>query len=208
MGYLNNDSVTVDAILTKHGRRKLANGQGLGIMKAAFSDDGIDYTLYNPDHPSGSANYADAMTNLPMLEAVPDDSAVMRYKLMSLPRNTVFMPYIQSIANDTLENQQDAITITPVTANGSDTSYMFRFTDFSAINVTGGTPIDTAGTTQQFLSQVEIPFSHTRVGSSITITAKHTTVQRSVTVMITGVQTGAVTSMDITINNNNFVQQS
>jgi hypothetical protein len=208
MGYLNNDSVTVDAILTKHGRRKLAHGQGLGIAKAAFSDDGIDYTLWNSAHPSGSANFGDAITNLPMLEAVPDDSAVMRYKLMTLPRNTVFMPYIQSIADDSISNLQDSITLTPVTGNGADTSYMFRFTDFSAINVTGGTAIDTAGSTQQYLSQVEIPYSHTRVGSSITISAKTTNVTRTVTVMITGTSTGAVTSVDITLNPNTYVQQS
>ena len=208
MGYLNNDSVTVDAILTKHGRRKLAHGQGLGIIKAAFSDDGIDYTLWNAAHPSGSANFGDAITNLPMLEAVPDDSAVMRYKLMSLPRNTVFMPYIQTIADQSLENLDDSITITPVTGNGSDSSYMFRFTDFSAVNVTGGTSIDTAGTTQQYLSQVEIPYSHIRVGSSITLTAKTTNVQRTLSVMITGTNTGAVQSVDITLQPNTFVQQS
>ena len=208
MGYLNNDSVTVDAILTKHGRRKLANGQGLGIAKAAFSDDGIDYTLWNSDHPSGSANYGDAITNLPMLEAVPDDSAVMRYKLMTLPRNTVFMPYIQTLADQSLENLEDSISIIPVTGNGSDSSYMFRFTDFSAVNVTGGTAIDTAGATQQFLSQVEIPYSHVRVGSSITLTAKTTNVQRTLTVMVTGTNTGAVSSFDVTIKPNTFVQQS
>ena len=48
MGILDNDTVIVDAILTKIGRRKLAQGQPLGIRKFAFGDTGVDYTLYNP----------------------------------------------------------------------------------------------------------------------------------------------------------------
>ena len=47
MGILDNDTVIVDAILTKIGRQKLAQGQPLGISKFAFGDTGVDYTLYN-----------------------------------------------------------------------------------------------------------------------------------------------------------------
>ena len=81
MGILDNDTVIVDAILTTIGRQKLANGQPLGITKFAFGDTGVDYTLYNPDHPSGSDSYGSAITSLPMLEAVPDDNVFMRSKL-------------------------------------------------------------------------------------------------------------------------------
>jgi len=51
MGYLDNTSITVDAILTKKGRQKLASGQSLNITKFALGDDEIDYTLYEPAHP-------------------------------------------------------------------------------------------------------------------------------------------------------------
>ena len=81
MGILDNDTVIVDAILTKIGRQKLANGQPLGISQYAFGDTGIDYTLYNAAHPSGSDSYGKAITDLPMLEAVPDDNVFLRYKL-------------------------------------------------------------------------------------------------------------------------------
>ena len=54
MGYLDNTSITVDAILTKKGRQKLASGQSLNITKFALGDDEIDYTLYEPAHPKGS----------------------------------------------------------------------------------------------------------------------------------------------------------
>jgi len=81
MGLLDNDTVIVDAILTKIGRQKLANGQPLGITQYAFGDTGVDYTLYNAAHPSGSDSYGKAITDLPMLEAVPDDNVFLRYKL-------------------------------------------------------------------------------------------------------------------------------
>ena len=56
MGYLNNSVITVDAILTKKGRELLARNDGsFRITQFALSDDEIDYTLYNPTHPSGSA---------------------------------------------------------------------------------------------------------------------------------------------------------
>jgi len=81
MGILDNDTVIVDAILTKIGRQKLANGQPLGVSQYAFGDTGVDYTLYNASHPSGSSAYGSAITSLPMLEAVPDDNVFLRYKL-------------------------------------------------------------------------------------------------------------------------------
>jgi len=58
MGYLNNSVVTVDAILTDVGRELLAKNDGsFRITQFALSDDEIDYTLYNPTNPSGSAFY-------------------------------------------------------------------------------------------------------------------------------------------------------
>ena len=81
MGILDNDTVIVDAILTKLGRQKLANGEPLGITQYSFGDTGVDYTLYNPNHPSGSSAYGSAITSLPMLEAVPDDNVFLRSKL-------------------------------------------------------------------------------------------------------------------------------
>ena len=81
MGILDSDTVIVDAILTKLGRDKLRQGQPLGITQYSFGDTGVDYNLYNPDHPSGSDAYGAAITSLPQLEAVPDDDVFMRTKL-------------------------------------------------------------------------------------------------------------------------------
>ena len=64
MGYLNNITVTVDAILTKKGRELLARNDGsFQITQFSLADDEIDYTLYNPNHPSGSAFYGEAIEN-------------------------------------------------------------------------------------------------------------------------------------------------
>ena len=81
MGILDSDTVIVDAILTKLGRDKLRQGQPLGITQYAFGDTGVDYTLFNADHPSGSDSYGSAITSLPQLEAVPDDDVFLRSKL-------------------------------------------------------------------------------------------------------------------------------
>ena len=81
MGYLNNGVVTVDAILTKKGRELLARGDGsFKVTQFALADDEIDYTLYNPSHPSGSQFYGQAIENMPLLEAFPDETKIMKYK--------------------------------------------------------------------------------------------------------------------------------
>ena len=95
MGYLNNQLITVDAILTKKGRELLAKGDGsFDITQFALSDDEVDYTLYNPNHPSGSAFYGEAIENMPLLEAFPDEAQMMKYKLVTLPRQTAKMPIL------------------------------------------------------------------------------------------------------------------
>ena len=203
MGFLNGNTITVDAILTKHGRKKLSEGQSLGITKFALSDDGIDYTLFNPDHPLGSANYGEAITDLPQLEAVPDDTKLMNYALMTMDRNTIFLPHITGL-NDTytLENQNSRQKISPNTENGNDSSYQFLFQDLSAVNVTGGTRKDISGTNRTFLSRAEIATAAHFTGNEITITAKPTDTARNLTIQIVGVQTGAVKYVNVTINNN------
>ena len=50
MGYLDNASITVDAVLTKKGREILKNGGNLNVTSFTLSDTGVDYTLWNPDH--------------------------------------------------------------------------------------------------------------------------------------------------------------
>ena len=95
MGYLDNSTIVVDAVLTKEGRKRLSEGNGLDIGFFTLSDSGIDYRLWNPDHPSGSAFYGEAIENLPSLEAVPRADLYMRNKLITLNQNITGLPHFQ-----------------------------------------------------------------------------------------------------------------
>lgn len=101
MGYLSNNDLTVDAILTKAGRAKLAAGQQLGITKFALADDEIDYNLYEPAHPLGSAYYDYAIKNIPVIEASPDETQSMRYKLFTAPTGLTIIPRIANLGTNT-----------------------------------------------------------------------------------------------------------
>lgn len=119
MGYLNNQVVTVDAILTTKGRELLARGDGsFNIRSFALSDDEIDYTLYNPTNPSGSAYYGEAIQNMPLLEAFPDETQMMKYKLVTLPRDTAKMPVVTAGALSLVKLKQTGQeTVKPQTFN-------------------------------------------------------------------------------------------
>ena len=108
MGFLNNTTVTVDAILTKKGRELLAQGtEAFNITKFALADDEVDYGLWDTTHPNGSDYYGAVIENMPLLEATPDENHVMRYKLLTLDKGTTKLPTI-SISPGSIEfNKED-----------------------------------------------------------------------------------------------------
>jgi len=118
MGYLNNSVVTVDAILTDKGRQLLAQNDGsFQITQFALADDEIDYTLYNPNHPSGSAYYGQAIENMPLLEAFPQSTQIMKYLLTTLPRGTAKLPILDLGYTSIVIKQGASLAITPQTLN-------------------------------------------------------------------------------------------
>ena len=118
MGYLNNSTITVDAILTKKGREILAQGQSqFNISHFALADDEIDYDLYNVDHPLGTAFYGAAIENLPITEALTDETQMMKYKLITLPRGTQRLPIISVGVSAINAASGDTFSIQPTTAN-------------------------------------------------------------------------------------------
>ena len=140
MGFLNNTSITVDAILTKKGRELLARGQNeFKITKFALADDEIDYNLWDTTHPNGSNYYGAVIENMPLLESFVDENQVMRYKLVTLPKNTARMP-ILFLPAPTLSFTGPGVTQTlrPQTRNGSDAEqgYMFVLHDATIANLT------------------------------------------------------------------------
>ena len=140
MGFLNNTSVTVDAVLTKKGRELLARGQDeFKITKFALADDEIDYRLWDTSHPNGSNYYGAVIENMPLLESFVDENQIMRFKLISLPKNTAKLPILE-VPSPTLEFNGPGVTqtISPNTRNGSDAEagYSFTLHDATIANLT------------------------------------------------------------------------
>jgi hypothetical protein len=133
MGYLNNQTVTVDAILTTKGRELLAKNDGsFRITQFALSDDEIDYTLYNPTHPSGSSFYGEAIQNMPLLEAFPQETQIMKYKLATLPRGTAKLPVLDLGYTAITLQQGASLSITPQTLNYLGNNQTFETSGYSA----------------------------------------------------------------------------
>jgi len=133
MGYLNNQVVTVDAILTKKGREVMAKNDGsFQITQFSLADDEIDYTLYNPTHPSGSAFYGEAIDNMPLLEAFPDETQIMKYQLTTLPRGTAKLPVLDLGYSAITLKQGASLAITPQTLSYLGNAQTFETSGYSA----------------------------------------------------------------------------
>jgi hypothetical protein len=54
--------------------------------------------LWNPAHPLGSDYYGVVIENMPITEAVPDETQSMKYKLVTLPRGVKAIPFVRASA--------------------------------------------------------------------------------------------------------------
>jgi len=219
MAILNNNTVTIDAVLTAKGRELLARNDGsFQITQFSLADDEVDYTLYNPQHPSGSAFYGQAIEAMPLIEAFPDDTQIMIYKLVTLPRGTAQLPVISVGYNSIQLKQGSTLTITPQTLNYLGATSTFeangyavtisdvRFlSTFSSTGVAGAETTAT-GVTQTLGSSV----SQTLVGTSFTLTG--TTIntlfgsnlnQITTTITVLGRDSGARITIPLTVTKTN-----
>ena len=214
MAYLNNSVVTVDAILTKKGRELLARGDGsFRITQFALSDDEIDYTLYNTSHPSGSSYYGEAIENMPLLEAFPDETQIMKYKLVTLPRGTARLPILNLGYSAITLKQGASLAITPQTLNylGSNQTfetngYTATIADARVLATFNGVGVNTPeATTLNQTTTLGTNVSKTVIGTSINLTA--TTVntlfgnntQLQTTLTVIGRDSGARIIIPVTI---------
>jgi hypothetical protein len=222
MGYLNNQVVTVDAILTNKGRELLAKNDGsFRITQFALADDEIDYTLYNPTHPSGSSFYGEAIQNMPLLEAFPIETQIMKYKLATLPRGTAKLPVLDLGYSGITLVQGASLAITPQTLNFLGNNQTYETSGYSAtisdvrlfstftgigINTTAATSANTSATSTTTLGT---NVSTTVIGSQINLRA--TTVntlfgnntQLSATLTVVGLDSGARLTIPVIINHTN-----
>jgi hypothetical protein len=122
MGYLNKETVTVDAILTKRGRQLLSQGQSaFQITKFAVADDEVDYGLYDPAHPLGTQYYGSAIENMPIVEATPDETQNLRFKLVTLSRDSGGINIIPTIGSS-IEQINMTFDVTPTVDINLETS--------------------------------------------------------------------------------------
>jgi hypothetical protein len=178
MAILNPTVVTVDAVLTTKGRELLARNDGsFQITQFALADDEVDYTLYNPTQPSGSAFFGEAIEAMPIIQAFPNDTQIMRYKLVTLPRGTSRMPVISLGYNTITLKQGASLTITPQTLNylGATSTfeangYVATIADIRLLSALQGTGITTTTPTTELNTTTGAVLSKSVVGTSFTLT--------------------------------------
>ena len=180
MSYLSSTSVVVDAILTKKGRELLARNDGsFQITQFSLSDDEIDYTLYNPNHPSGSAFYGEAIEAMPILQAYPNDQEIMKYKLITLPRGTAKLPVLDIGYNAIQLRQGASLSITPQTLNYlgatstyEQSGYVATIGDVRTMSSFNGLGINTAeATSLNGTTTIGTNVSKTVIGTTINLSA-------------------------------------
>lgn len=182
MAYLNSTSVVIDAILTKKGRELLARNDGsFRITQFSLADDEIDYSLYNPTHPSGSAFYGEAIQSMPVIQAYPEDQEIMKYKLLTLPRGTGVIPVISSVPTSLLGafTLGTPISIAPSTANYNGSSpiyetsgYQFTIGDVRTMSSFTAIGINTAEATALNTSTtIGTNMSKTVIGTTLNMSA-------------------------------------
>ncbi len=212
MGYLDNTSITVDAILTKRGRELLARNDGsFQITQFALGDDEIDYTLFNENHPNGSQYSGEAIENMPLLEAIPDETNILKSRLITLERGTSVIPFIGSIPTLISLTIGTGQSYSPSTVNfggtnvsQAESSYRYTiadrrlFSEFTATSSGNGT-------------RAVQPYSSTAVsetvqGTSISLTAISSTslfgnnTKLITTLTIEGTQTGARLTVPVEVS--------
>ena len=206
MGYLDNTSVTVDAILTNKGRELLSKGDGtFNITQFALSDDEIDYTLWNPQHDLGSNYYGIVIENMPLTEAIPDESQVMKYKLLTLNnQNTTRIPIITVAGNSSILDSAASMTITPNCPNLANANQIYGYTailsDSSVANIAVAPGFEVATSLPPTSPGFNVdPTSITVIGKSFIITANSVSENRTATVTFIANETGGTASISFTV---------
>ena len=208
MGYLDNTSITIDAILTKRGRELLSQG-GMGafnITQFALGDDEIDYTMFNEDHPNGSQYSGEAIENMPLIEAIPAEGNIMIHRLITLNSGTSKLPIITANIPKISLNLGASFTIMPSTLNFNDVSaqsepsgYLYTIADRRLLSNFGG--MGTSTTTAKTAFSQTIPG-----GTSMSLTALNSTslfgsnTKLLTTLTIEGRDTGARITIPVEIS--------
>lgn len=150
MAFLDNSGdIILDAVLTDLGRKRMSEGN-FRITQFTLGDDEIDYSLYNKNHPSGSAYYDLEILQTPVFEAFTRTNANINYGLASYNGNQNLL-YLPSMKLNTKQLSGRNVDLFPASMG---------VVYFSAGNNGSGKDTDTAlaggsalGTSVKFLSK-------------------------------------------------------
>ena len=208
MGYLDNTSVTIDAILTLKGRELLAKGgSAFSITQFAVGDDEVDYSLWNPDHPLGTNYYGTIIENMPITEAIPDETQALKYKLITLPKQTTNIPIV-TVGNTliTLAAPGDSAVIAPNTSNfqggNANLGYTAILSDSTVadIQVTRALQNSVLPTTPRFIGDNEDAQSVAVAGFEFRIVAKTQMLEdKTASITIIANETGGSVTVNLTV---------
>ena len=211
MGYLDNTSITVDTILTKRGRELLARGDGsFRITQFALADDEVDYTLFNENHPNGSQYYGEAIENMPLLEAIPDENNIMIHKLVTLPRGTTKLPIVTCNVSKIQLSLGASKTVSPNTLNFQGLANVVESGGYIATIADRRLLVSFEGIGGAAASSTVRPFSNSALsetikGVSFSLTAINSTTlfgnntKLLTTLTVEGVDSGARTTVPVEI---------
>ena len=203
MAYLDNTEITVDAILTKKGREKLASGEGLNITKFALGDDEIDYTLYEPAHPKGSAFYDAAIKAIPITEASPDETLTLRYKLVTLPKGTTKIPKVEfGVPSISVNQNSGQVSLTPTTSPSGNTQngYTVILSNKNAGSIVGAGLSGVASSVPTFLGDEITATAAIETGLTFTfIPNPNVTATIATTITVYGNETGGSQTIPVTV---------
>jgi hypothetical protein len=204
MAYLDNTEITVDAILTKKGREKLAAGNGLNIAKFALGDDEIDYSLYEPAHPKGSAYYDAAITAIPITEASPDETQVLKYKLVTLPKGTTRIPKVEfGVPNISVTQNSGQVALTPTTSPSGNTQsgYTLVLSNRNAGSIVGSGLTQGGSSVPTFLGDEITETAAVDTGLTFAFIPNPNITQTiKTTLTVYGNETGGSQSIPVTVN--------
>jgi len=178
MGFLDNSSITVDAILTKRGRQLLSQGGNFNITKFALSDEEIDYTLYDVTHPDGTDSYGVAIENMSLLEAAPNrrafNSFLVNQSLAGVKVNVAQLSYANV---DTFSE----IPFAPTTIGGTAEDYVFTIENTNIVKFKG------------------VPSARTVTQATATVIAQSINPTATTTVTVQGVTSGIVNVITVSV---------
>ena len=178
MGFLDNSSITVDAILTKRGREILAAGGDLNITKFALSDEEIDYTLYDVTHPNGTDSYGAVIENMSLLEATPNRTTFRSFLVNQSQAGAQLNLGGTNYSN--VDNNED-IAVSPTTVGSPAENYIFTIGNTNIVRFSG------LGGTKSF------------VGSSATLKAQSINTTATTDVTVQGQNSGLVKTITISV---------